>query len=207
MEIGSNADPRPPKRKFTPQNKITGPEAKLEPISNLSSTGSSNKALNPTHVLENLSAPKRSLPRWTPTMPPPRRCARQSRVPIPQPCPFPSFNVPPPPLNPCSTRQLNIPPLVLTPKPKFTPYMVDILCASLNQTCKSNFNISLNEEEVKGFLRKATLYQAQMLVVIKSPCLLALILYHFLVFFLLSQMFFLFLPHQHTHFFLQLCSL
>ena len=51
---------------------------------------------------------------------------------------------------------LNIPPLTLATKPKFTGYMIDTLCASLIQNCKSNFNISLKEDEVKDF-KTATL--------------------------------------------------
>ena len=79
----------------------------------------------------------------------------------PRPCPPPnSFLVPPPPVDPGCTRPVSpkhIAPLVILTKPKLTEFMIETLASSLITQCKMNFNIAMNEDEVKDFLGKTTL--------------------------------------------------
>ena len=153
------------KKKFIPKMKITGPitkkdwakttESRRTPIqSRLYISG------HPYQATKRSSTPlHRQLPRSV-TGQTPRYVTESTPQSTPLPCPFPSFNVPPPPIKKNALdRQLNIPPLILATKPKFTSYMIDTLCASLIQNCKSNFNIGMKEDEVKNFLQTATLDQ------------------------------------------------
>ena len=153
------------KKKFIPKMKITGPitkkdwakttESRRTPIqSRLYISG------HPFQATKRSSTPlHRQLPRSV-TGQTQGYVTESTPQSTPLPCPFPSFNVPPPPIKKNSLeRQLNIPPLILATKPKFTSYMIDTLCASLIQNCKSNFNIGMKEDEVKNFLQTATLDQ------------------------------------------------
>ena len=145
---------------FVSKHTITGPSTHQPSVDPKNGNYKSHTATSRTPIQnqpQTRTPIQNHLSRRTDPYPPVKRTRTEevARLATPKPCPLPSpFNVPPPPIRTqCpSDRKLNIPPLVLTAKPKLTPYMIDTLTAQLIQNCRTNFNIRINEDETKRFL-------------------------------------------------------
>ena len=140
-------------KKFTPKNRITGPD----PLPVVPQPVGTTTARPKNVSVRVKNVPVNHAPSLANGLPqgqrPPSRLPATLRL-RQRPTPYTRPQIASP-AQPATPLFFPIPPPKTAPQPKYSPFMINSLCSNLIMHSADNFNIKLDETEVKEFLNKA----------------------------------------------------